>query len=325
MKNAFTHGSLLLKGFIGTWRKRFRDYVNHCLTSGYMPRTFRPLQIAGRHLATLWMFLQVGRIRVIGAENLRAEGRIIFCPNHSSMFDAPIIFSLMQRMPRYMTAIEEMRGLGGLKAIVMGAFGCFAVDRSKGKSVLEPAIQVLSHTETTTESRLLRWLFAFLVGMLCGFVIAPIVALVAGWKLALLTLAFIAIAAGVFVGITLSETSGEPTLVIFPEGKISPTGEYLPFKKGASIIAIGAWEKLGRKEKVGIVPIHICFHKRDPETAGGSYGAMGLSWRAGATVRIGKPIYVHEVAQLAPETLTDRVRTGITEQACPTTSLPKAG
>jgi 1-acyl-sn-glycerol-3-phosphate acyltransferase len=116
--------------------------VNQCLTSGFIPRTFLPLQLLARILARIQVFIQLGRVRIIGAENLKPKGRVIFCPNHSAMFDAPVIFSIMKLWPRYMTAYEEMRGLWGLKAVAMGAFGCFAVDRSKGKTVLEPAIKV---------------------------------------------------------------------------------------------------------------------------------------------------------------------------------------
>ncbi len=207
------------------------------------------------------MFIQVGRIRIIGAENLKPQGRVIFCPNHSSMFDAPVIFSVMKRYPRYMTAYEEMRGLAGLKAVVMGAFGCFAVDRSRGKTVLEPAINVL--------------------------------------------------------------LQGDP-LVIFPEGKISGTGEYLPFKKGSALIAIGACEKLGPHGKGGhrsdshLLPWTRRCNREWP------HGAMGFKWRKGATVTVGKPIWIHDLDPLTPENVTDQVRIAITEQTCPTTSLPSA-
>ena len=146
MKKPFYKGSQLAQGLIGSikrFRQRFREYVDLCLTSGFIPKSIRPLQLVGKFLANIWVFVQVGRIKIEGKENLVAPGRIIFCPNHSSMFDAPVIFAIMKRMPRYMTAFEEMRGLWGLKAIFMGAFGCFAVDRSNGKTVIEPAIKVL--------------------------------------------------------------------------------------------------------------------------------------------------------------------------------------
>lgn len=253
---AFTKGSLLFKSFIGTWRKKFREYVTLCLTSGFIPHTFRPLQFVARILARIWLFLQVGRCRVIGAENLKTPGHIIFCPNHSSMFDAIVVYAVMKRWPRYMTAYEEMRGLGGLKAVAMGAFGCFPVDRTQGKTVLEPAIKVLS--------------------------------------------------------------SGQP-LVIFPEGKISATGEYLPFKKGPAIITNATYERLDMKVPVGIVPIHICYHKRDVATATASYGQMGLKWRGGVTVTVGKPIYLHELPSRKPEDVMAAVRGTIKMIECATT------
>jgi 1-acyl-sn-glycerol-3-phosphate acyltransferase len=256
VKRNFTRGSLLASNFIGTWRKKYREYATKCLTSGFIPNTCRPLQFVARMLARLWLFLQVGRVRIIGADNLKTPGRVIFCPNHSSMFDAVVIYASMKRWPRYMTAYEEMRGLGGLKAIAMGAFGCFPVDRTRGKTVLEPAITVL--------------------------------------------------------------VSGQP-MVIFPEGKISPTGEYLPFKRGTAIIANAAYERLDMKEPTAIVPIHICYHKRHAASAEGPFLSMGLKWRAGVTVTVGKPIYLHELPSRRPADVMAVVSAAIKMQACPTT------
>lgn len=256
VKNFFTEGSLLVNHFIGTWRQKYREYVNQCLTSGFIPQTFLPLQYVARILARIWLYIQVGRVSIVGADNLKTPGRVIFCPNHSSMFDAIVVYATMQRWPRYMTAYEEMRGLWGLKAIAMGAFGCFAVDRTQGKTVLEPAIKVLM--------------------------------------------------------------SGQP-MVVFPEGKVSPTGEYLPFKKGSAIIANTAFERLGGKEPVAIVPIHICYLKRHAPTAAASYGEMGLKWRGGVIVTVGKPIYLHELPSRKPEDVMAVVRGVIKMQACATT------
>jgi 1-acyl-sn-glycerol-3-phosphate acyltransferase len=247
-----------VKTLIGNWRQQFNDYVDLCLTSGFIPKSLRPLQLVGKFLAILWVYIQVGRVQVIGKHNLLAPGRIVFCPNHSSMFDALVIFSIMRRMPRYMTAYEEMQGLWGLKAIIMGAFGCFAVDRSQGKTVIEPAIQVL--------------------------------------------------------------VSNEP-LVIFPEGKISPSGTYLPFKKGISYIGLGAYDRLAGRDRVGFVPMHICYGKRHEDTAISPYGAMGFRWRGGVIVTILEPIYIDMVEPRTPEAITSAVRQSIVSQACATTRL----
>lgn len=240
---------------VGNWRRRYREYVSQCITSGFIPTTFRPLQLLARYLALIWVFAQVGRLKVIGKENLASVERTIYCPNHSSMFDAPIVYAIMKRFPRYMTAYEEMRGLWGLKAVLMGACGSFPVDRSHGKSVLEPAINVLAR--------------------------------------------------------------GDP-LVIFPEGKISASGQYLPFKIGAALIALNTYERLGRKEKVCIVPVQICLPGRDPNTALGPYGAMGLKWRKGAAITAANPIWVEDKYVGHPEMLMEEVRARIIEQPCPT-------
>ena len=221
-----------IKAKIRSWRQQFRDYSEKCLQSGYEPLTFASIQFITRQLARILVFVQLGPIRVIGKENLRHEGRFIFCPNHSSMFDAPVLYSIMKRgQLRYMTAYEEMRGGYGLKAVLMGAMGCFPVDRTRGKSVIEPAIEMIVRGNS---------------------------------------------------------------LVVFPEGKISPTGECLPFKNGPEIIGKEAVARLGGKERVAIVPINILFHKRDVATATKSYGKCGLKWRGGVTVTVGKPIYVND-------------------------------
>jgi 1-acyl-sn-glycerol-3-phosphate acyltransferase len=208
-----------------------------------------------KYVCALWVYIQVGRLSVFGENNLSIDGHIIYCPNHSSMFDALIIYSIMKRQPRYMAAYEQMQGAGGLKQVLMGAAGCFPVDRERGATVLQPAIDALVN---------------------------------------------------------------ERCLVIFPEGKISESGQYLPFKTGSARIAIAACERLGHQAKVGIVPINICYHQRDNATAGAGYGKIGFKWRYGATVTIGEPIYVHEVQPLTPKKVTQVVRAAIVSQQCPT-------
>ena len=112
-----------------------------------MPKRIKSLQFVGKIIARMWLFVQVGKVRVVGRENLDAPGRLLFCINHSSMFDAPLIFTVMKKQPRYMTAVEEMRGLGGLKAVVMGALGSFPVDRSRGHTAIAPSVEALVNGE----------------------------------------------------------------------------------------------------------------------------------------------------------------------------------
>jgi|GEM_PF-353843 len=240
-----------LYGFFGTRRKAFCQYADNCLTSGYIPHALPLLIDIGKFLAKLWIFIQVGRIVVVGRENLTCGDRVIYCSNHVSMFDPLLVYSMMTDYPRYLTAFEEMIGLWGLKAVFMGACGSFAVDRSKGKSVIDPAISVL--------------------------------------------------------------VKGDP-LVIFPEGKISPSADNLPYKLGSAIIAMGAVEQLNFEKEVGLVPIHIHYFGQDPQTAKGPYGAMGLKWRKGAVVTIGSPIWISDFDSPTVQEVTDAVFAAIQKQ-----------
>lgn len=238
--------------FIGRWLKRYRDYCKLVQTPGYIPKTVAPVQIIFRWIFRLFTFLQIGRVKVIGAENLNAPGRLIFCPNHSSLYDGFILFPLMKRSTRYMGAHDVM---GGLQGVIAGALGGFAVDRSRGSTIIEPAIKV------------------FLSGA---------------------------------------------DLAMFPEGKISPDGEYLPFKTGAARIALAAWDRLGKKERIGLVPIHICYHKRHSPSGNTTLRHMGFKWRGGATVTVGKPIYLDELASLDADDITACLRAAVVFVPCAT-------
>ena len=242
-----------------SWLRRYREYAANCMTSGFIPTEHLGLQRFAKFMARLWAWIQVGEVRVVGRENLTAPGRLIFCPNHSAMLDAVVIYPLMPVGTRFMGAVEEMRGMGGLKAILMGAAGCYPVDRSRGKTVIPVSIGLLVDGKRIT---------------------------------------------------------------MFPEGKISPTGEYLEFKKGAAWIAIGACDALGHKVPVGIVPIHICYGTRDVESAT-DLGKMRLRWRHGVTITVGKPVYIHEVNPVTPDAVIARIKHDITGQSCETTSLPE--
>src|SRR5579885_789992 len=238
------------------WR-RYREYSRDCLTSGFIPTYDPRWERFGKRVARTWARIQVGEINVVGRENLEACKYAIYCPNNSSMLDAIIMYSIMPEGIRYMCAVEEMRGLFGLKAMIMGAMGCYAVDRKNGKTVIAPSIGILKS------------------GM---------------------------------------------RITMFPEGKISPTGEYLEFKKGAAWIAMGTCDELGHQEMVALIPIHICYNRRDVASAG-DFLKMGLRWRHDVTVTIGKPIYLHEVAPLTAENLIGKLRDAITSNTCPTTSV----
>ncbi|MBX9688782.1 MAG: 1-acyl-sn-glycerol-3-phosphate acyltransferase [Candidatus Obscuribacterales bacterium] len=236
----------LSQSFLGRLRTRYKNYIEQILTSGYIPKPKPWLLWPSRKLFQFWRFLQLGRCNVVGAENLSTPGRVIFCPNHSSLFDAIAVHPSMTRPIRTMGAYESMKGLLGLKAIFLTGVGVFPVDRKNGSSVIKPAVDLL--------------------------------------------------------------VSGEP-LMIFPEGKIDNSGKLGEFKVGAAYIALSAEQQLQGKEPVGLVPMHICYGKRNKKT-GDSFNflKMAFSWRGGVTLHIGKPIWLSEHRGLSAEELMQVLR-----------------
>ncbi len=111
---------------------------------------------------------------------------------------------------------------------------------------------------------------------------------------------------------------GEP-LMIFPEGKIDNTGKLGEFKLGAGYISSAASEQLGEDVPVGIVPMHICYHKRNVETGDTfNFFKMGVSWRGGVTVFAGDPIWVNQLENREPEHIMSLVRQSILSFDCKT-------
>jgi len=154
-----------------------------------------------------------------------------------------------------MAAHDQFAGLGGLRAIVMAASGAFAVDKSRGRQVIEPAIDLLA--------------------------------------------------------------SGK-ALMVFPEARINPTGCYSDWKRGVGWISLGAWKRINKEKRIALIPMHLCYGRRDPDSAGGGYGKMGLRWRAGATVTVGKPIYLDEIEDPTAEKITQIIKDWTIAQACKT-------
>lgn len=97
------------------------------------------------------------------------------------------------------------------------------------------------------------------------------------------------------------------SLIMFPEGKISPTGELLPFKLGAAVIGKMALERLAACERVGIVPVALCYRRRDVASAL-NYSKMGFKWRRGATIVCCRPIWLNELPDRDPAAVMKLVR-----------------
>lgn len=245
---------LHLSGLLIRWRNQIQTYLRLCHTSGFIPRTFLPMQLLARLVVRLWVFVQVGNIKIVGKERLNHPGPVIFVPNHSSMFDALVMYIILRRWARYMTAVEMMRGLGGLPGLVLSSVGCFAVDRKNGTTVLDPAIKVVA--------------------------------------------------------------SGQD-MVIFAEGKINSFALLMRFKSGPARIALGAARQSGKR--VTLMPVHICFGKRDPYTAAiDNYLRMGFKWRGHVTVTVLAPIHIEPDTDESEEQFTALARQSIADCPCAT-------
>lgn len=240
---------------VWTWADAYRRYIDKITTSGYIGKPSPIWRFFSRCLFRTAGFFWVGKVRIVGEENLLTPGRLIFTPNHSSLLDAVVMFPTMARRPvRAMGAYETLRTFGGLSGIFLTKIGVFPVDRTRGKTVLGPATDLLV---------------------------------------------------------------GGESLAMFPEGKISPTGEPLPYKLGAAIIGTCAWERLDRKERVGFVPVQICYHKRHNATALNVW-KMGFRWRGGCTVTFGKPIWIDELPDRDPKVIMALIKDAIQAPPCPT-------
>lgn len=132
------------KGLLGSWLACYRQYAKDCGTSGFIPKTNKWVQKLCALIAKVWVYIQIGQVTLIGAENLEAPGCLIYCPNHAGMHDGNVLYPFLKRPARFMFAAEEMRGLWGLKQIFTGAGGAFPVDRANGGTVVLPAIEVLA-------------------------------------------------------------------------------------------------------------------------------------------------------------------------------------
>jgi 1-acyl-sn-glycerol-3-phosphate acyltransferase len=102
---------------------------------------------------------------------------------------------------------------------------------------------------------------------------------------------------------------GNP-LLMFPEGRISPDGTFLPFKLGAAFIGLGALVRLVPGGRIGIVPTALCYNRRDVASAT-NYFKMGFKWRAGATIVFCKPIWLDELTDRDPAHIMELVREAI--------------
>jgi 1-acyl-sn-glycerol-3-phosphate acyltransferase len=129
-------------------RERARAYVQKVQTCGYLAPPPTPQAVLRlRRLAKALIFIQVGKIKIIGKENLsKVPGPYIVTPNHPHWADTAALPILMDGPARYMAARGVFTfgwGLGGLLVGPMGAF-CADLTRGKGGPAKDAAVEVLT-------------------------------------------------------------------------------------------------------------------------------------------------------------------------------------
>jgi len=132
-----------------SWPAAYRRYVDKVCTSGYAAEPSTIALLVARLLFPLAIFYFLGRIRIVGQKNARLQGRFIFCPNHTTMLDPIVMYgALRHRFVRAVSAHETFRALGGLTGIFLSKLGVMPVDRSHGKTVMVPLIDLMVRGES---------------------------------------------------------------------------------------------------------------------------------------------------------------------------------
>jgi 1-acyl-sn-glycerol-3-phosphate acyltransferase len=228
------------------WPRLYRRYVDKVTTSGYIGKPSPTVMFFARLLCRFMTWVWVGRVRVIGEENLHQGERVIVTPNHSSLLDAIMMYAKMSRDVWAIGADDVLKKCFGIIGIIATKMRTMPVDRSHGSTVIEPATNLVVRGKS---------------------------------------------------------------LLMFPEGRISPSGVLLPYKKGAAVIgrlAIGRLRAVGENVRLGIVTTAIIYNRRDPDSAL-NYFKMGFKWRKGATIVYCPPIWLDELDDLSIDAVMDLV------------------
>lgn len=89
------------------------------------------------------LFSTVYRWRVIGAENVPAQGAVILCSNHINLLDPPLVGSGIERQVHFM-AKEELFRIPVISFLIT-QFGAFPVKRGAGdRSAIRNTLKLLS-------------------------------------------------------------------------------------------------------------------------------------------------------------------------------------
>lgn len=130
--------------------KQAVEYINNVKECGYLPPPPNKLGLFWLDiLCRLILFVNVGRVKVEGTENLaKLDGKpYLITPNHPHFADVAVMpYVLGARRARYMAAKGVFTFGGGLGALIFGPMGAFAVDLTKGKGgpAKDASVEILS-------------------------------------------------------------------------------------------------------------------------------------------------------------------------------------
>lgn len=130
----------LAVGFL-VWRRHVqpllrsvRTYIKNVSTCGFLPPPPSKVAVAFLHwLSRVLSWIQVGKVKIIGSENLKADGPMLIAPNHPHYIDPAIIVLALGRPVRFMAARGVMRFGFGFGSLIAGPCGAFTADLTPGK------------------------------------------------------------------------------------------------------------------------------------------------------------------------------------------------
>lgn len=153
-------GILALGAFVLIWRNvtkpwltRWNAYVKQVSTCGYLapPPSDKALRSLLR-VARAITFLQVGKVKVVGRENLDSvPGPFMFSANHPAGADVMLIPCVLARKARYMAHETVFTAGFGLGAHLVGPGGAFVAHdsiRDNGVRARAASVKVLTSGQT---------------------------------------------------------------------------------------------------------------------------------------------------------------------------------
>lgn len=132
--------------------RRLRAYIDELSTCGCLPPPPSPRAVRFLYnFARVVTWIQVGKVKTIGLENLNLPGPKMVTPNHPHYVDPGVIVLLLNRQPaRYMAARGVFRFGFGLGSLIAAPTGAFPVDLTPGKGgpAREAGVRVLTSGQT---------------------------------------------------------------------------------------------------------------------------------------------------------------------------------